>query len=874
MKRFLVYGLILVGVPLATACAKSSEETGDGGLVCAAGTIEIDGGCGPACGQGRYWADGGCADMPQCGDGTAFDEAKGQCVPADDVCGEGTHAVDGGCANDLECGEGTHMEGGECVPDTLGDADVTESTVPGQAAEFILPEPGEDVTLGGTVDAPEDVDGDGSPDGDWDTFSFTAGAGTWLRIEAASDGAAQPAFIVDSDETGKDGAPLFRRISLCPTSLACSREVYLPRAGTYSIVISDYTHVNAWVYGFSTVLVGGPDFTYLATVTNLGTPTPANVASLPHESSDDLDEGRLVFSSLASLGEGDVVELLASGVTVDGLASEVYPILMLFDGTGAILAEDVSSSPSEAAALALVAKDAGPYLVVHDHLMIVGPNRELAFRAKALAPVDCGDVDCGSSDVSQSDSLLLKWDLTAGQALVIGTYFPVDGQTLAYQQLLAADGEALSDEQEVYPGTNGAVFGYAEENTFLYLWIRWGDGATPATCEVDARIIDTPELTPGKTYTGLAVNDMPPYTYYPAGIDHVSGLKGKMLFFSDLATTDGAGEWVSPFESIMTPRLEQMGPVIDTQSWNFPDGYCTPPFAYVKDDGHVLHWVRDPAGSITGSTYDVRVAAYNATAMAAPTVATPSVKLNQSLAGMGFYTFTAGKNQYVDITVTPVALSDIQPRIWVMNFGEAVFDWIQYVWSGDPDSPQLALVAQGTAAAQGDALTVGYVSPYDGMSILLVSDEGGAAGILDLFNVKITVPPPPDNDTCAGAEPIALDGDGHATVTGSTLFAVDSGDQPMCTYWSTAGPDVYYSLELADGETVSAAADGDGRTPVLYLLRDCADPEGTCVAGSGYETLGSLEYTVPDGAGGTYLLAVDGYAQGVEFTLNVTVEAP
>jgi hypothetical protein len=855
-----------------TACSEGQSWDGTSCIAagdCGPGTVAEDGSCVPLCDSDETWVDGGCASAPDCDPGTVYDSDEGACVPSDDLCGEGTHSVDGGCTPDLECGDGTHLEDNGCVLDDPA-TEIPESEEPGVPAEFDLPEDGASVELTGVVDTPEDFNGDGYVDGDFDIFRFDAPAGTWLEIVANTSGVAQPAFIVESDTTDDGGGPLYRRVALCPGAVTCRREVYRPRDDTYYVILSDFTQVDAYMFQYGTFPAGGPDFTYSAVVRNLGVPTPNPVDALPHTTSTDIDGGSLIFTELANLPADTLTEVISAGVPQAGIESEVYPALLLLDTFGALVDEQVIGQAWDSAALVLDNTGNGSWLV-EDHFMTIGSNQTLKLDVRALAATQCdGDACDEALPVTEDESLLASWSLSAGQFLVIGSYCPMDGNTMVYQQLLKEDGTPISEVAMAHPKQVGSQYVYAQEDMTVLLWTRYGDGDSTTDLQIETKIIDTPSLMAGQTYADLAVNEMPPYTLRPAAIEHFQNQAGKMVFFSDFVTHDGAtGGWQFPMESIMTQRLETIGPVIDTNSWLFPDSYCTPLFGYIPNDDHYLHYVYDGGGDILDSTYDVRMAYYNVPEVKQPAVGDPTVRPNQSLSGMGFYAFEALRHQYIEITVTPTALSRIQPKLWVLNFGAAEVVWISYAWIGDPTSHQLGLVIDEVAQAQGDALKVGYTSPYDGKTILLVMDDGGAATTIDLFNLRLEVPPPPANDMCADAETITFSGD-TAPVSGTSIGATDSELQPMCTAWITPGPEVYYSLELDADDELTVTADSTAFSPVLYLFTDCDDPVESCVAGTTADELLSVTYTVPSDGAGTYFLAVDSSRGGGDFTLDLT----
>jgi hypothetical protein len=833
---------------------------------------EATGRCVPACAAGTYWDGQACADVPDCGPGTVFDPGTGGCRPSEEACGPGAIWQDGACLPELACGPGTHQEGAACVPDRLPEPDVWEAPVDGATAEFDLPAAGGLVRLGGLVDLPEDKNEDGYPDGDWDAFAFEAPAGAWLRISATSEGAALPAFLLDGREDAGLGDLFYRRVALCHDAATSSREVYLPRAGRYLLWVSDHNQAAAFLFGHDTLPVGGPAFTYLVTVENLGTPEPV-VLSLPYEVEHSFADGALGFYALDPQPAGAAVELTARPLAPAGLRdADVYPALLLMDEASALMDEYVSYRTWESAALLTSATAAGRRLVVRDFFAAIGSRPEVAFLARRLEPTPCTPGGCSTVEVSQQESRLLRFSLAAGDFFVAGTYFDPMGETMAHQQLVDGAYRPLGEAQMTYPGLHAAVWAYADRASAFHLWLRWGDGGPAGVWSLDARVHPTGTLTAGGTVSNQPVFDMPPGTLRPAGILHFSGQAGKLVFLTQLAT-QGAG-WAQPFEAVWNARLEQEGPVVDVNAWNFPDGYATPLFTYIRDAGHHLYYLYDQQGDPSGGTYGLRMNAYDVTPLGRPVVGTPVRRNNISPNGRNFYSFEAGRNQVVDITVDPVLLSDIQARIWVLNFGAAVWDWIWYRWVASPDAAQLGLVVAETAGAPGDDFTARYVSPYDGLSVLLVMDEGGQAGPLDLFNLVLEVPPPPAHSACASAEALSLVG-GEAHVTGSSLTALDDvGAWPGCGLGAAPGPDVYYRLTLAPGDLLEASLDSNRFAAVLSLFRDCADPSGSCVAGSDQGNPERIAYLVPAGAGGTYFLGVDGNRSGGEFQLDVRVTRP
>jgi hypothetical protein len=132
-------------------------------------------------------------------------------------------------------------------------------------------------------------------------------------------------------------------------------------------------------------------------------------------------------------------------------------------------------------------------------------------------------------------------------------------------------------------------------------------------------------------------------------------------------------------------------------------------------------------------------------------------------------------------------------------------------------------------------------------------------------------PLPPENDACAGA--IA-----QGYVLGLGAFALDADnalaapDYPLampgsCTGTSHGGRDVVWVVDLAQGEslnvTMTTMGDWDD---TLFLVTDCANPQGTCVAGDNAIPDGShLVYTRTAPGTGRYYLVASGYGNGAGF---------
>jgi hypothetical protein len=132
--------------------------------------------------------------------------------------------------------------------------------------------------------------------------------------------------------------------------------------------------------------------------------------------------------------------------------------------------------------------------------------------------------------------------------------------------------------------------------------------------------------------------------------------------------------------------------------------------------------------------------------------------------------------------------------------------------------------------------------------------------------------PPPPNDNCAGAIPLQCS---NVNISGTTAFATHdytpfASGLGGCTGFTAFGRDIVYYINAGAGDGLDLlytnTADGS-----IYVITDCTNPTGTCVAGADATLTGQPEhllYTFP--STGVYYLILDSFGTNTGGTFTLT----
>jgi len=217
-------------------------------------------------------------------------------------------------------------------------------------------------------------------------------------------------------------------------------------------------------------------------------------------------------------------------------------------------------------------------------------------------------------------------------------------------------------------------------------------------------------------------------------------------------------------------------------------------------------------------------------------------------ADVDFFAFTAGAGDVVDFETLPGDAGDT--KMWLLDTDGVT----ELVFNDDGGTGYYSLINYTFATAGTYFVKVTHYSGTGTGTYILTATAAAPP------------PPPPANDTCAGAIPIEH---GAFSISGSTASATNDYvlGSSSCTGYSANGMDVVYTLGLEAGEAFEVTMTTDGFDDSIYLISDCADDFGSCVAGAdAYPDGSTFLYTAP--VDQQLFLIVDGYSGSGAFTIT------
>ncbi len=187
---------------------------------------------------------------------------------------------------------------------------------------------------------------------------------------------------------------------------------------------------------------------------------------------------------------------------------------------------------------------------------------------------------------------------------------------------------------------------------------------------------------------------------------------------------------------------------------------------------------------------------------------------------------------------------------------------------------QGANTVTATSTTDGDTVTYAFTATAATEYVVGVVNPDAAKVVQYIVSVEPPLPPPPANDSCAGAITLSA----NQTVSGNTLGAtndVNVDADNWCIGFNTSGPDVVYSVTIPAGQTLTAelttTSDADQQ---LLLLDGC----NTACCWAGVDDGGGmdgelLQYRNSTAAAQTLFLVVDGYGGDAgDFGLTVAIQ--
>lgn len=718
-----------------------------------------------------------------------FDMATGQCEIDPSACGPGTALVDGVCVNE----------------DDAMSADLQEAAEPNDdtgAGQFDIPAEGSATTLHGCITP--------SADGDRDYDPWIMHADGPMVVEITADGVhgLSGGFeVLDASQN-----PLladYQRVGANLTGDTSKRQVYLPAAGDYVLLMDDS---RAILFGEA---AGSADTCYFGTVKHVATPA-ATPVGFPDSGANS---GEVEVRSFTAAATGDIfVGLLGTTST-----AMIPSVSVTKKGMLQSVASGDSSGNAAIASL-------GGFDVNDEALLFIDPvyNFALAPQPWTLDAYTVGaqPLPLAGETVTTTSA---QGDATIPAALQYGFYYfdvPADG-AIEHFNLVASGKVQLGIVREnVFTSAGSFDTLVPLTSTAATTW-----GTNPVRFAKQGRyyvrVLPNPAVALGSTYTVTnTLTNLPttPVTYGTAQTGQT--LKANNAFFTfdkqdankwtefdvtDIANWGGTKATVTLYSATGEGEIGTTAyPAIQTATF-------TPPGSIgrvVANDGtDYLVRVQSQSATATG-TFTLKVGDRPFTDLGTVAVNTNVTRMNETVAanGLNRYLVAAPAGDIITITATPKTGTD-DPVVTQLSITEGVV----------------------TSSSQGAGVDNVLVITQDttGYTAFTIDGDGAAAG----YDLTVAVAPPfytKHTGTTAYAD-ICATGTVQTLTATSTYDADDEGlTGPIATpagfqFYGVAAPQLVVSTNgflsfntgISDSYyTPAALPDGIGDASVAAFWDD------------------------------------------------------
>ncbi len=233
-----------------------------------------------------------------------------------------------------------------------------------------------------------------------------------------------------------------------------------------------------------------------------------------------------------------------------------------------------------------------------------------------------------------------------------------------------------------------------------------------------------------------------------------------------------------------------------------------------------------------------------------------------SAAASCFNSMAQGKDVTYKLVVGP------GDSLWV-NYNSSTDGAVYLI--ADCADPVNTCVVGADAVGAGQTEQLRYRFNFGGTYYLVLDSKALNSFGTFTMSGEYLCPQPPKNDICEFANPIPC---GNFSLSGSTQLASDNysfdTDAQSCTGYRAAGRDVVYKVYATTGDSLAidyrSTADGS-----IYILTNCNDTNGSCVAGEDSAGIGDTEtLRYKFHSTGTFYIILDSFGTNTYGTWTAT----